>query len=115
MVHTHADTQVTDHDLPGSLSVRLPLVALLLDAVLRLPRFWPTTVRQSPMEPANGSPTETQQNLEQALAMGPRPFRVQHPARTIAQLPRRERAPRTLFIRRKFLSTCTYTIMGQTG
>lgn len=36
----------------------------------------PTTVRQSPMEPANGSPTETQENLEQALAMGLIPFRL---------------------------------------
>lgn len=41
IVYTHASTQVTGHDLPGSLSVRLPLVALLLDAVRRLPRSWP--------------------------------------------------------------------------
>ena len=47
MVHTHAGTQVTGHDLPGSLSVRLPLVALLLDAVRRLPRSWPDSATES--------------------------------------------------------------------
>ena len=48
MVHTHARTRArrhtdkTGHELAWeSLSVRLPLVALLLDAVLRLTRSWP--------------------------------------------------------------------------
>lgn len=31
------------------------------------------------MEPANESPTETQENLEQALAMGPTLFRLRIP------------------------------------
>lgn len=47
MVHTHAGTQVTGHDLPGSLSVRLPLVALLLDAAGRLLRSWPDGATES--------------------------------------------------------------------
>lgn len=84
MVHTHAGTQVTGHDLPGSLSVRLPLVALLLDAVRRLPRSWPYSATESDGTGQWGVKTETQENLEQGLEMGLTPSQAVRPVEQVS-------------------------------